>query len=152
MAHELTPEDRALCSLPLYHINGEVVTAVTPLVSGGSVVMPHKFSTLRLLGADFRVRLHLVQRGADHHFLPVRAARTRGKGVTDLDQLRFGRSASSALPPSLHRAFEEKFRHFHRRDHGADRNGGPGLFQPHGSRQTEVRLSGPGGGQRGENH
>ena len=28
MAHELTSEDRALCSLPLYHINGEVVTAV----------------------------------------------------------------------------------------------------------------------------
>ncbi len=24
LAHELTPEDRALCSLPLYHINGEV--------------------------------------------------------------------------------------------------------------------------------
>ena len=44
LAHELTPKDRALCSLPLYHINGEIVTAVTPLVSGGSVVMPHKFS------------------------------------------------------------------------------------------------------------
>jgi long-chain acyl-CoA synthetase len=44
LAHELTPQDRALCSLPLYHINGEIVTAVTPLVSGGSVVMPHKFS------------------------------------------------------------------------------------------------------------
>ena len=23
LAHELTPEDRALCSLPLYHINGK---------------------------------------------------------------------------------------------------------------------------------
>ena len=44
LAHELQPEDRALCTLPLYHINGEVVTAVSPLVSGGSVVMPHKFS------------------------------------------------------------------------------------------------------------
>ena len=42
-AHELTPADRALCSLPLYHINGQVVTAVAPLVSAGSVVMPHKF-------------------------------------------------------------------------------------------------------------
>jgi len=45
MAHELTTHDRALCSLPLYHINGEVVTAVAPLVSGGSVIMPHRFST-----------------------------------------------------------------------------------------------------------
>ena len=44
-AHGLTAEDRALCSLPLYHINGEVVTVVAPLISAGSVVMPHKFST-----------------------------------------------------------------------------------------------------------
>jgi len=42
-AHELTPDDRALCSLPVYHINGAIVTVVAPLVSGGSVVMPHKF-------------------------------------------------------------------------------------------------------------
>jgi long-chain acyl-CoA synthetase len=45
MAHQLTPADRALCSLPLYHINGEVVTTIAPLISSGSVVMPHKFRT-----------------------------------------------------------------------------------------------------------
>ncbi|MGD8522313.1 MAG: class I adenylate-forming enzyme family protein, partial [Desulfobacterales bacterium] len=31
-AHGLTAEDRALCSLPLYHINGQVVTVVAPLI------------------------------------------------------------------------------------------------------------------------
>ena len=36
--------DRALCVLPLYHINGEMVTVMGPLVSGGSVVMPRRFS------------------------------------------------------------------------------------------------------------
>jgi long-chain acyl-CoA synthetase len=34
-AHELTAADRVLCSLPLYHINGQIVTAVAPLVHGG---------------------------------------------------------------------------------------------------------------------
>ena len=108
LAHELTPEDRALCSLPLYHINGEVVTAVTPLVSGGSVVMPHKFRT-----GDF---WKLISEYGCTWFSVVptiisylcSATDIKGKDYR-LDQLRFGRSASSPLPPSLHKAFEEKF-------------------------------------------
>ena len=42
--HQLSPEDRALCVLPVYHINGAMVTVSAPLYSGGSVVMPHRFS------------------------------------------------------------------------------------------------------------
>ena len=43
-AHGLTKEDRVLCAMPLYHINGQIVTAVAPLTHGGSVVMPRRFS------------------------------------------------------------------------------------------------------------
>src|SRR5690606_2709218 len=43
-AHRLTNADRVMCALPLYHINGQIVTAVAPLVHGGSVVMPQRFS------------------------------------------------------------------------------------------------------------
>ena len=43
-AHALTPRDRVLSSLPLYHINGQCIATVAPLVSGGSIVMPHRFS------------------------------------------------------------------------------------------------------------
>lgn len=108
LAHELTPEDRALCSLPLYHINGEVVTAVTPLVTGGSVVMPYKFST-----SDF---WELISKYECTWFSVVptiisylcSATEVDGKNYR-LSRLRFGRSASSALPPSLHKDFEEKF-------------------------------------------
>ena len=42
--HQLTPDDRALCVLPVYHINGAMVTVSAPLYSGGSVVMPKRFS------------------------------------------------------------------------------------------------------------
>jgi long-chain acyl-CoA synthetase len=109
IAHELTPEDRALCSLALYHINGEVVTAVAPLVSGGSVVMPHKFSV-----SDF---WELISGYGCTWFSVVptiisyllQATDLEGKDY-HLEQLRFGRSASSALPPSLQKAFEEKFK------------------------------------------
>jgi long-chain acyl-CoA synthetase len=40
----LTAADRVLSSLPLYHINGQCIATVAPLVSGGSIVMPHRFS------------------------------------------------------------------------------------------------------------
>jgi acyl-CoA synthetase (AMP-forming)/AMP-acid ligase II len=108
LAHQLTVDDRALCSLPLYHINGEVVTAVTPLVSGGSVVMPHKFSVSNFweLISDNRCTWFSVVPTIISYL--VSATETEEKGY-HLEQLRFGRSASSALPPSLHRNFEEKF-------------------------------------------
>ncbi len=42
--HQLSASDRALCVLPVYHINGAMVTVLAPLYSGGSVVMPKRFS------------------------------------------------------------------------------------------------------------
>ncbi|MEM7565516.1 MAG: AMP-binding protein, partial [Pseudomonadota bacterium] len=42
--HQLQAEDRALCVLPMYHINGAMVTVSAPLYSGSSVVMPRRFS------------------------------------------------------------------------------------------------------------
>jgi acyl-CoA synthetase (AMP-forming)/AMP-acid ligase II len=107
-AHELTPADRALCSLPLYHINGQVVTAVAPLVSGGSVVMPHKFraSNFWELISKYRCTWFSVVPTIISY---LASATDPGSRNLKLDQLRFGRSASSALPPALHQAFEEKF-------------------------------------------
>ena len=45
ISHELKSEDKALCVLPLYHINGLIVTAIGPLVSQSSLVICEKFST-----------------------------------------------------------------------------------------------------------
>lgn len=41
--HRFGPEDRAMCVLPIHHVNGTVVTLVTPLFSSGSVVLNHRF-------------------------------------------------------------------------------------------------------------
>jgi acyl-CoA synthetase (AMP-forming)/AMP-acid ligase II len=109
LAHDLKPQDRALCSLPLYHINGEVVTAVAPLVSGGNVVMPHKFSVSNFwqLISEYRCTWFSVV-PTIISFL-VNSTQIKDKDF-NLGQLRFGRSASSALPPTLHKSFEEKFK------------------------------------------
>jgi len=44
ISHELQPQDKALCVLPLYHINGLIVTVMGPLVSHSSLVLSEKFS------------------------------------------------------------------------------------------------------------
>ncbi len=43
--HSMTPDQRMLCVLPIHHVNGIVVTLVTPLWYGGSVALMRKFHT-----------------------------------------------------------------------------------------------------------
>ena len=51
--------DRALCVLPIYHINGLCVTVMGTLVSASTLVMLLVFG-LDLLGNDCAIRLQLV--------------------------------------------------------------------------------------------
>jgi len=78
-------------------------------VSGGSVVMPHKFSTSNFWEpiSEYGCTWFSVVPTIISYL--TNATDLEGKDY-HLDQLRFGRSASSALPPSLHKAFEEKFK------------------------------------------
>lgn len=41
--HGFTADDRAMCVLPIHHVNGTVVTLMTPLYTGGSVVLNRRF-------------------------------------------------------------------------------------------------------------
>ncbi|APX89036.1 AMP-dependent synthetase [Brevirhabdus pacifica] len=107
VAHRLDADDRALCVLPIYHINGLCVTVMGPLVSGGSVAMCARFSASRFwqdverTGATWfsvvpTIISHLLHGPHD----PSGQARAR---------LRFGRSASSALAPEVQTGFETRF-------------------------------------------
>jgi long-chain acyl-CoA synthetase len=110
LAHELSSADRVLAVLPLYHINGQIVTAVAPLVHGGSVVMPRRFSTSDYwaLVSDYRCTWLNFVPTIISYLLSGSDARAPG-GELHLEQVRFARSASAPLPPSLHKAFERQF-------------------------------------------
>ena len=107
--HRLTPDDRVLSSLPLYHVNGQCIATLSPLRAGGSIVMPHRFSVSQWWTLVERYRptwLNMVPtiisyllNGPD--LTAEQAAACRG--------IRFGRSASAPLPPEQHRAFESRF-------------------------------------------
>jgi acyl-CoA synthetase (AMP-forming)/AMP-acid ligase II len=111
-AHELTAQDRALCVLPLCHINAQCSTVMAPLVSAGSVVMPHGFSVSAFWNwiIDYHVSWFSVVPTIISYLIHQT---TKSSVNTNLKQalyhVRFGRSASAPLAPSLHELFEEKF-------------------------------------------
>ena len=103
--HALTPADRVLGVLPLYHINAFAVTMLAPLASGGSVAMAPKFSAARFweqaVGNDC-TWINVVPTIVSYLL-------EGEKSAADFSRLRFCRSASAALPPEHLRGFERKF-------------------------------------------
>ena len=107
-AHRLSADDRALCVLPLCHINGQCVTVFAPLVSGGSVVVARRFSAKEFW------RQVAENECSWFSVVPTIVSRLL-ESETDSDsrpaspKLRFGRSASSALAPEAKARFEKRF-------------------------------------------
>jgi oxalate---CoA ligase len=92
--YQLGPSDTAFCMMPLFHVHGLIGIALTTLASGGTVVMPS------------RVRISAFwSLMAEHGITWVSAVPTMLARIPEGPQhehcLRFIRSASSPLPPTL---------------------------------------------------
>ncbi len=111
--HNLSDRDRALCVLPVYHINGAMVTVCAPLMSGGSVVIPNRFSasTFWQLVAKYRCTWSSVVPTIINYLLD-RADKEPFVFGNDqrLDSFRFARSASAPLPVVVLQQWEQVFR------------------------------------------
>ncbi|SDR17434.1 long-chain acyl-CoA synthetase [Rhizobiales bacterium GAS113] len=105
--HRLGEADRVLSSLPLYHINGQVIGTLTPFLSGGSIVAPHGFSVSSWWRDVEAYRCTWINIVPTIIAYLLNAAGTGPRRRFPL--LRFGRSASAPLPPEQHRAFETMF-------------------------------------------
>lgn len=107
LGHELTPADRALCVLPLFHINGLCVTLFGPLLSGSSVVIPARFSTSAFWGW---IKTHHC---SWFSVVPTQISyllhSASSTNVEDIGGVRFGRSASAPLSANVHEQFEACF-------------------------------------------
>lgn len=111
-AHSLSSEDRALCVLPLYYINAMVVTVLAPLLSGGSVVMPNRFSNSAfwdLLGDYKCTWFSIVPTIVDYLLARHEEQPSNVLNNANYKQVRFGRSASSPLQTDAHQKFEQTF-------------------------------------------
>ncbi|MEM9332041.1 MAG: AMP-binding protein [Pseudomonadota bacterium] len=109
VAHALTEQDRGLCVLPFYHINAFCVSLMGSLVSGGSLVVPKKFSVSSFwkIIQSFKCSWFSVVPTQISYLL--HDTETKIQANEDLHHLRFGRSASAPLSPEVHEAFESRF-------------------------------------------
>ena len=108
IAHELTPEDNSLCVLPLCHINAQAVSVMGTLVSGSGLVLPDRFQVSKFWSWIVEEKctwFSVVPTILSYLLNAEKDERLKSQ----LNKVRFGRSASAALPPALHKAFEARF-------------------------------------------
>jgi acyl-CoA synthetase (AMP-forming)/AMP-acid ligase II/acyl carrier protein len=108
--HQLSSEDRSLLVLPLYHINAECVTLTPTLVSGGSVVVAHRFSLSHFWNwlDEHRCTWSALVPTIIAELLDWEDPR-RDTRQAAFKRIRFLRTSSAPISPSLHRAFIDKF-------------------------------------------
>jgi fatty-acyl-CoA synthase len=105
----LSAQDTLLCGLPLFHVNGVVVTGLAPFMVGAKVV---------LLGADgFRSKTAVqhfwrnVERFKASFFSAVPTIYSTLLGIpiggVDVSSLRYAICGAAAMPPELIREFEK---------------------------------------------
>lgn len=105
-AHQFNDKDIALCVLPLFHINGLVITLITPLLSGMKLIMPPKFSASNFWKwvSDYKV----TWISAVPTIYSILLSNTFNSKL-DYSSLRFARSASAPLPKSVLEEFENLY-------------------------------------------
>ena len=104
--YALTPADVSHCVMPLFHVHGLVASTLAPLLTGGVVIAPRRFSASAFwdhgnsLGATWYSAVPTI------HRILLDRAREAGPSA---HQLRFARSCSAALHPSVMESYERTF-------------------------------------------
>ena len=111
-SYALTPEDVSLCVMPLFHVHGLVASTLATLASGGTVVVPAKFSPLSFwrTARDHHVTWYSAVPTL-HQLLLARAGDPSdpSRRPAGTEKLRFIRSCSASLPPAVMHALEAAF-------------------------------------------
>ncbi len=97
-SYELTADDVSLCVMPLFHVHGLVASALATLGSGGTVVVPRRFSPFEFWAAVAEHGATWYSAVPTVHGMLTARARERPAGASSL---RFARSCSSSLSPKL---------------------------------------------------
>ncbi|MBI3082169.1 MAG: AMP-binding protein, partial [Gemmatimonadetes bacterium] len=103
-----TAEDRGLIIMPLFHIHGLMAALLAPLAAGGEVCCTPGFNALKFFSwlADLRPTWYTAV-PTMHQAILTRAS--RNADVIKQSRLRFVRSSSSALPPTVIQQLETVF-------------------------------------------
>lgn len=110
-SHQLTSADRSLLVLPIYHINAECVTLMPTLLSGGSVVVPHHFSVSQYWDwlEEYQCTWSAIVPTIIAQLLDWKDPHAGSRDAA-FQRIRFIRSSSAPLSPSMQREFLDKFK------------------------------------------
>jgi acyl-CoA synthetase (AMP-forming)/AMP-acid ligase II len=108
-SYDLAANDVSLCVMPLFHVHGLVASTLATLATGGTVVVPGKFSPLSFwrVAKDHDVTWYSAVPTLHQLLLArVEAGSARPAGA---EKLRFIRSCSASLPPQVMHDLEAAF-------------------------------------------
>jgi oxalate---CoA ligase len=97
----LTPQDRCLSVSPLYYSHGITTTAMTPLLTGGSIAIPVNMSIVDLSEWFGTLQPTWYSAGPTLHLSVLEKAKARSDARA-MHALRFISSAGAALPVDVH--------------------------------------------------
>jgi acyl-CoA synthetase (AMP-forming)/AMP-acid ligase II len=102
--YQLTAADRTMLVMPLFHVHGLLCGLLAPLLSGGSMVVPTKFSA-----SDFWQDF-IAHKANWYTAVPtIHQILLKNPAPNPLPKIRFIRSCSSPLSPTVFHALEKAY-------------------------------------------
>ena len=102
--YDLTPADRTMLVMPLFHVHGLLAGFLAPLYSGGSVIVPVKFSASEFWDDFSTYKANWYTAVPTIHQILLKNPPPQNK-----PKLRFIRSCSSPLSPTTFHLLEETY-------------------------------------------
>ena len=105
--HNIDGQTKMMCILPIHHVNGTVVTMITPFFVGGSTVLNQKFSPGHFFQIIEEEQVHVVS--VVPTLLQYLTSYYEGKEVPENNQFRHIICGAGPLTVKVAQNFEEKF-------------------------------------------
>ncbi len=103
---DVTEADRFFCVLPLFHVNAQVVSLLTPLMAGGSTVLMKKFNPFAILPMIEQHKVTLLSAVPTIYNIMARMPRA---DQFDISSIRIFASGAAPLPEETFRLVKEVF-------------------------------------------
>lgn len=103
--YDLTPEDRTMLVMPLFHVHGLLCGFLAPLLSGGSAVVPAKFSASEFWTDFIKHKANWYTAVPTIHQILLKSPYPK-----QIPKIRFIRSCSSPLSPKVFHELEKAFK------------------------------------------
>jgi long-chain acyl-CoA synthetase len=101
---DMRPTDRFLCVLPLFHVNAQVTSILSPMLSGADVVLMQKFNPMHILPLIQKHRATIMSAVPTIYNIMARMPKAE---TYDISSIRFFASGAAPLPEETYRLVQK---------------------------------------------